>query len=638
MASPCIAHIGWLASCHLRRRMAALAPRECASVVYTDSVPEYLDVSELPYRVECLPPELLGAPLESLEWLEASLARHNVDVLHSHSTHFPASLGLFCQGVIRVNSIWDFVYALDPLSPLYHQAVLEGLESGRLAEAVSFSSPVARKAWVRRGYPAERALLHSWGVDLDLFRPSGGEGVAELRESLGIHPEELVILSSRTTSLPANLDILIQAAVSLRKTLPVRLVVIGGAVTREARYLEDFFREKDVRETVVFAGSARNDHVLRRYYEMARVVASIHSNDHNPATVLEALAVERPVVVCDIPTVAYWARNGETGFAVPHRDVAATARTLRRVLTLPQNEWEAMGRRGRELVSREADFSRTLDIVQADYARLARLGRGQGLGDYGRGLLLDMRGKPGEAAAHYRLARESGKAPEMPEILEALLREKTAVLSDSPSPEYFLQERAQPGVVAMAAAPEDGWPDLARHLPAPQSLFRHDFIAGTWPLAKRDPEACLRLLGTLAARFESGKGEWLAETVQWFGGVLGQWEVCGKLLNALPDDGGTTLAIHALACARELGPAHALYRPLLEKALVWSGASIAHIDAELDRMFRADVNREAQTLLDGRVPEGDSVIEASRVYATTDRSWIFLSERAKQNRPPGIRD
>lgn len=624
-----VAHIGWLASYHLRRRAGKLALRNCAGVLYTDHIPHHIDTTNLPYEVVCLPPKLTQTPLAMLSWLQQDLDHRKIDIIHSHSTHYPASLGLFCSDVVRINTIWDFVHSKDPLSPLFHRAILEGLETRRLAEAVSFSSPVVRRQWINRGYPVGSAFLHSWGVDLDIFRKRGGKRAEKLRSSLGIADHELVVLSSRSTSPPANLDILVQAIFLLRKQLPVvRLVVIGGTVTREIRWLEYLFKNDSERESVIFSGTLHNDYALSDFYEMADVVASIHTNDHNPATVLESLAMGRPVVVCDIPSVTHWVRDGQTGFVVPERDVEATARALYRALTLSGHERRAMSNSGKQLITEQADFAKALDKVAADYTVLAKSQRSPGPGAYERGLLLDICGQPHEAAEQYKRAIKTGEAPE---IAELLLQEKQHLIDPWADPEYFSMKRAQAGMVELSKSLEDQWSSMVEALPVPQSMFRHDFIAGLWPLLDLDPQSCLRMLQVLARRFAGDYRPWVCEAIQWFGRVLGKWEDCSRLLLCLRQDGGTTLAIHALGCARELGAQHEDYRPLLERAVCWSTSSIAFMDPELDRLFRIGVHDEALALLAGDRPSVNSVIEQSRVYATTDRFWSFLYRQDKND-------
>lgn len=42
---------------------------------------------------------------------------------------------------------------------------------------------------------------------------------------------------------------------------------------------------------------------------------------------------------------------------------------------------------------------------------------------------------------------------------------------------------------------------MVEDLPVPQSMFKHDFIAGLWPLLGHDPQSCLRVIQILGGRF-----------------------------------------------------------------------------------------------------------------------------------------
>lgn len=626
-----VAHIGWLTSCHFRRRVTALAQRGCADVVYTDAVPAGIDVTSLPFQVEVLPEDLLSAPEALLDWCNASLQAYSVDILHSHSTHFPACLGLFCSGVVRVNSLWDFVYTKDRHSPLFHQAILQGLQSGLLAEAMSFESPTVRQKWIAQGYVEKNALLHSWGVDANVFSPVSGDEVQVLRQELGILPEELVILSPRVASLPANIDILLQAVGRLRKYLPVRLVILGGMVTREARYLESLLAQPRIRESVVFAGAVDNDKKLCVYYAMSHVVASVHSNDHNPATVLEAFAMKRPVVACDLPTLQYWVHPQKNGMLVPHRDVPATERALAYILTVTKEEYARMGEHGADLVQRKACMDTALMAACDDYQKLASLSSAGAQTAYTRALWNDIRGQWAQSASGYHQAMAEGE--EFP-LLTVLLEEKNTIIGEHfPAEgddfqqgnilEYFGTIRAHPAAVSLCAATEDEWPRLIQQLPAPYSLFRHDIIAALFSLLLDSPHAYLQLVCTIAERFSDSFSGWVAESIQWYGGCLGLWEQCAELMRHFSENGGTTLAVHALGCARMLGDSHPQYSSLLAQAENWSRESIACISPELDSCFRQEVHDEAVALLHG---ETACFVNWQKIYGTTDRPWRNLPQ------------
>lgn len=615
-----VAHIGWIASCHLKRRVDALAARGVRGVVFTDHVPEHFRPAAHDFALEVLPRELRRRPLELVGWLEDRLAAHGADLLHAHSTHFPAALAYFVRSVPVINSIWDFVHSRDPFSPLHHRAILGELAAGRFADAVSFSSRSLMDDWIADGYPAERAYWQSWGVNLKVFVPGRHAAeAARLRQRLGIGEDELMVLSPRTPSLPANNDIAMRAVARLRSKHPVRLVITGHHIPREFRYVERLTRRQDVQDGVIFLDTIRNDRDIATLYEASDLVLSLHNNDFNPATVLESFAMRRTVVVNHLKTVNWWAIDGENAFSVPARDLDATVDAMDRALSLPRQERLLMGAMGRARVTTWGDFHKTMDAVPGHYRHLLAQGprRAERLSPYDRAMLFDICGQHEEALLHYRRAArpqavaqpEPGAGPQAAAQDESrtlsldLLREKQAMTSADRGLEYFCNERSQSAVAAMCYAPRHLWKDMAAKLPsAPMSLFRHDFCAGLLPLLQtRDHGRLLEIVRLLAARYDTDLPEWLGETLSLFGRRFGLWRECADLLLAL-DDFGPALAVFCVEAARALGPDHDDYAPLLHRALDWTVDGLAHINSGLDREFRLDVREQARELL-GRVPD-----------------------------------
>lgn len=86
-----------------------------------------------------------------------------------------------------------------------------------------------------------------------------------------------------------------------------------------------------------------------------------------PVVLMEALALEVPVVSTDISGIPELIRDGETGLLVPEKDPAALATGIRRQFEDPARAG-AMARAGRELVLREFDLRKNV----ADLAGLFR--------------------------------------------------------------------------------------------------------------------------------------------------------------------------------------------------------------------------------------------------------------------------
>ena len=68
------------------------------------------------------------------------------------------------------------------------------------------------------------------------------------------------------------------------------------------------------------------------YYRLADVVVSVPESDAGPVTLVEALAVGRPVVSSNLPPVREWLADLDPECLVPVGDAAATAAALQTVL------------------------------------------------------------------------------------------------------------------------------------------------------------------------------------------------------------------------------------------------------------------------------------------------------------------
>ena len=545
--------------------------------------------------MEILPPLASREPLELVDWLERRMAAHEIDLLHIHSTHFPAALGFFARTVPRLTSVWDFVYSKDSVSPLYHKVILDELLQGKLSEAVSFSSPVILEQWTRWGLPQDRGFWHSWGVDLEKFTPSrDNEKLSVLRNQLGVGLEEKMIFSPRTPSLPANHDLLLQALPRLEGADNMRCILTGHAFPPETRYMERLARKRGVRDKIRFVESIHDQEILSLYYQAADLVVSLHSNDHNPATVLEAMAVGGLVLINESPTVEYWIQDGRNGLVARTRDLNHLISKLNQGLGLAPETLAKWQHFNQAKIVAEANFHNTVDKVIHDYQKIQQTGPLSPCSVFHKGLLADICGQQEKAMRYYN--RTHVKKEES-RYLASLINEKRDLLSRTKGMSSFHVTRADENILALTHVPLEEWQARLEHLDYPDSLFRHDIIAGFYPLMinKRFDDV-LYLVDLLAKRFHTDNRAWLSECVNWFGHRWSLWEACAGLLLAV-EEGGSSLGCHALHAAKELGEVHDHYWPLLKKARDWTVESIEMINKRLDKIFRIAVHRESSLLL-----------------------------------------
>jgi glycosyltransferase involved in cell wall biosynthesis len=88
-----------------------------------------------------------------------------------------------------------------------------------------------------------------------------------------------------------------------------------------------------------------------------------------PQTILQAFALERPVVASDVAGIRQVVRDGETGLLVPPEDPDALAEAIDRLLEAPALG-RALGKAGRALVCAEYSVERMADAMEAVYREL----------------------------------------------------------------------------------------------------------------------------------------------------------------------------------------------------------------------------------------------------------------------------
>jgi phosphatidylinositol alpha-1,6-mannosyltransferase len=192
------------------------------------------------------------------------------------------------------------------------------------------------------------------GVDVDAFHP-GVDG-SEVRKRHGLDGRPVVVCVSRLVPRKGQ-DMLIRALPQIRRRVPgAALLLVSGGPYRKT--LERLARENGVESDVVFTGSVPWGELPEHYaagdvYAMpCRTRAAGLDVEGLGIVYLEASATGLPVVGGDSGGAPDAVREGETGFVVGGRDVAAIAGRIVDLLSDPDRA-RAMGAAGRAWVEAE---------------------------------------------------------------------------------------------------------------------------------------------------------------------------------------------------------------------------------------------------------------------------------------------
>ena len=242
------------------------------------------------------------------------------------------------------NSLFDYEVARWRRT-LY--VLAERLTSPLADRVLAVSAAIARDLAERYRIDAARTVVVHNGIDAWAFRPA--RPPAAVRGELQIAEGRRVVVMAGRMTAQKGWDVLLEAAARLAAVrADVAWVLVGDGPLRPALTR----RAAELGVAACFTG-ARSD--MADVLGCADLVVLASRSEGLPFTLLEAMALGKPVVATRVGGVPEVVEEGRSGRLVPRDDPAALASAVASVLDAP--DAAAMGARGRARV--EAAF--TLD-------------------------------------------------------------------------------------------------------------------------------------------------------------------------------------------------------------------------------------------------------------------------------------
>lgn len=306
--------------------------------------------------------------------LFASMKSMKPDILYvrHHFASFPAVFLARLQGIpiaLEVNGPYEDLFIAWPFTKRLAKLFVYMMRSQlRWADLVVAVTPQLAE-WAR-SEGAKRVVVIPNGANTEKFRPE-----AKLSGSINL-PSKYVIFFGALAPWQ-GIDTILAAVENPRWPRDVKLVIVGDGIERKK----------------VEAVASRTDRVrylgLQPYDRMPGIVAgslvalSLQSDRESrssrgglfPLKVFEALASGVPVIVSDFPGMADLVRNCGCGLVVPPEDPHSLAEAVN-YLYRNSSVREAMGRRGRELISREHSWDKRAEQTHFALLSLKRARKG----------------------------------------------------------------------------------------------------------------------------------------------------------------------------------------------------------------------------------------------------------------------
>jgi glycosyltransferase involved in cell wall biosynthesis len=263
---------------------------------------------------------------------------------------WPMHLVTTVHGWVKQTRRTPLYYAIDRLCLPYYESVI-------------CVSKDLHELCLTRGVPARRCTLIENAIDIEQYARK--LSVGEAKRKFGFPPERLVIGAVGRLSEEKGFDHLIRATAELVKAgFDLSLLIVGEG--DQEPYLRSLSTELGCADRVTLLGY-RSD--LTELYQAMDVFALSSLREGLPNVVLEAMALEIPIVATSVAGVAQLIRDGETGLLVPPKSVAELSAALARLLR-DGDLRQRLTQSARRLVETRYSFSVRMQRIREIYDRL----------------------------------------------------------------------------------------------------------------------------------------------------------------------------------------------------------------------------------------------------------------------------
>jgi phosphatidyl-myo-inositol dimannoside synthase len=367
----------------MRSRYNLLAQRDAGlqpTVVTSLGFPRLLGVDTIPaveqvdgiahHRLDLGPTYSDERPFDLVladqSWLTARVARSVAPaIIHASSGHRgyeTALVGIALRAHIRrplvyeVRSFFESTWSADAewneRGEQYFRR--HAAETGAMlaADHVITIAESMRDDIIARGVSPYRVTVIPNGVDADAFSPEPPD--PELQRRYGLDGTFTFGYVSNLDHPRENQELLVEATARLlARGRAVTCLIIGDG--RRRGEIERLAKKAHVGKRVVFTGGVPHDEI-RRHYALYDAFVVPRRDERAARTVTplkpyEALAMERPLIVADLPALVEIAEPDERGLAFPAGDADALADSIERLMDDPELA-RRIGRAGREWVHR----------------------------------------------------------------------------------------------------------------------------------------------------------------------------------------------------------------------------------------------------------------------------------------------
>jgi glycosyltransferase involved in cell wall biosynthesis len=316
-------------------------------------------------------PHSLSFPVLQIHKL---VQEHDIEIIHALMDYSTNTAG--SSFVSRVTNV-PFVYNVQGMGTRTGRFVVDALAEGYDWTIERFVSRNAKKLILlskslisrtrKLGVEDNKVVVIPTGVDCTHFdpkRPDVERKAAKLRSDFHISEDDFVVGFLGRLVPAKGLVYLLAAIKQIKNEFPnVVLFIVGDGPQRAELEL----KAKEVKLKAVFSGYQTD---TPPYYSLMDAFVLPSFFEGLPGVVLEAMAMEKPVIATDVGGTSDLVADGETGFLVPVENAERIAFGLKNLIVNSALRFE-MGRVSREIVEKGFQWNAIAAKVEAVYKEVA---------------------------------------------------------------------------------------------------------------------------------------------------------------------------------------------------------------------------------------------------------------------------
>ena len=292
------------------------------------------------------------------------IKNERIDIVHTQM--FRANLwGRIAAILAGVPVIIATEHGLNPWKNFIHITVNRIL--AEFTDGIISVSAVGRRIRIQReGIKPEKIVTIHNCVDLRLF-DRAADFDNNIRQEFSIGSDECVVGVVGRLQEVKGIRYLIEAVADLRQTVPTaRLLVVGDGPFKQS--LMNLVQKLGLDEQVIFTGYRRDIPQMMNTMDVF-VLPSLRED--LPLSLIEAMAMRKPVVATSVGGIPEVVVDGETGILVPPKDSTTLAKAIAQIL-LDKQLASHMGLAGRRRVENQFSVDAVVERTQQIYNRLIR--------------------------------------------------------------------------------------------------------------------------------------------------------------------------------------------------------------------------------------------------------------------------